>query len=90
VGDQLRAKFTSLHFMTPIPAEVVAAEKQGVHYQVIVQIRIPKYRGSFNTLVFGERKPYRGSLKDGRLELVYHQDPCFRPGESFPLWTLRR
>jgi hypothetical protein len=56
--------------MTQIPAEVVAAEKQGVRYQVIVQIGIPKYRGSFNTLVFGERKPYRGSLKNGRLELV--------------------
>ena len=36
------------------PTEVVAAEKQGVRYQVIVQIGIPKYRGSFNTLVFGE------------------------------------
>ena len=87
---QLRAKGHTSSFMTPIPAEVVAAEKKGVHYQVIVQIGMPKYRGSFNTLVFGERKPYRGSLKDGRLELVYHQDPGFRPGEVFPLWTLRR
>ena len=57
MGGQLRAKVHISSFMTPIPAEVVAAEKQGVHYQVIVQIAIPKYRGSFNTLVFGERKP---------------------------------
>ena len=53
--------------MTPIPAEVVVAERQGMHYQVIVEIGIPKYRGSFNTLVFGERKPYLSSLKDGTL-----------------------
>ena len=90
MGGHLRAEVHISSYMTPIPAEVVAAEKQGLHYQVIVQIGIPKYRGSFNTLVFGEKKPYRGSLKEGWLELLYHQDPGFRPGESFPLWSLRR
>jgi hypothetical protein len=46
--------------MRPIPANVIAIEKRGLQYQVIVEI-IPKYRGSFNTLVFGEIKPHIGS-----------------------------
>ena len=44
--------------------------------------------GSFNTLAFGEIKPHSGSLKDGRLDLVYHQNPGFNIGDPFPLWTL--
>jgi hypothetical protein len=43
--------------MTPILAKVTAIEKRGDQYQVIVQIS-PKYRGSFNTLAFGESKPH--------------------------------
>ncbi len=62
--------------MTPILAKVTAIEKRGDQYQVIVQIS-PKYRGSFNTLAFGEIKPHSGSFKDGRLDLVYHQNPGF-------------
>ena len=73
--------------MSPIPARVTAIEKRGVQYQVVVEI-VPKYRGSFNTLVFGEIKPYSGSLKDGRLNLVYYQKPGFNIGDQFPLWTL--
>ena len=61
--------------MTPILAKVTAIEKRGAQYQVIVQIS-PKYRGSFNTLAFGEIKPHSGSFKDGRLDLVYHKDPA--------------
>ena len=48
-----------------------------------------KYRGSFNTLAFGEIKPYSGSLNDGRLDLVYLRDPGLGVGDPFPLWTLR-
>jgi hypothetical protein len=48
--------------MTPLPAHVIAIEKRGDQYQVIVQIST-KYRGSFNTLAFGEIKPYIGSLR---------------------------
>ena len=74
--------------MTPILAKVTAIEQRGDQYQVIVQIS-PKYRGSFNTLAFGERiKPHSGSLKDGRLDLVYHQNPGVGIGDTFPLWTL--
>jgi hypothetical protein len=74
--------------MSPIPAKVTAIEKRGLQYQVVVEI-VPKYRGSFNTLAFGEIKPHSGSLKDGRLDLVYYQNPGFNVGDPFPLWTLR-
>jgi hypothetical protein len=73
--------------MTALPAKVIALEKPGEQYHVIVQIST-KYRGSFNTLAFGEIKPYSGSLKDGRLDLVYHRDPGLEVGDEFPLWTL--
>ncbi|MBV8483972.1 MAG: hypothetical protein JO077_14035 [Verrucomicrobia bacterium] len=70
--------------MSPINAKVTAIEKRGLQYQVVVEI-IPKYRGSFNTLVFGR---IAGSLKNGRLNLVYYQNPCLNIGDPFPLWTL--
>ena len=73
--------------MTSLPAKLIAIEKRGDRYQVIVQIST-KYRGSFNTLVFGEIKPGIGSLKDGRLDLVYYRDPGLSEGDLFPLWTL--
>jgi hypothetical protein len=73
--------------MTSLAAKVVAVEKRGDQYQVIVQIST-KYRGSFNTLAFGEAKPYIASLKDGRLDLVYYRDPGSNVGSEFPLWTL--
>jgi hypothetical protein len=76
-----------MSIMTPLPAKVTAIDKSGAQYQLIVEIS-PKYRGSFNTLVFGEIKPYSGSLKDARLNLVYYQDPGLSVGDSFPLWTL--
>jgi hypothetical protein len=74
--------------MSSIPAKVVAMEERGDQYQVIVQIST-KYRGSFNTLAFGEIKPYSGSRKDGRLDLVYYRDPGLNVGDEFPVWTLR-
>jgi hypothetical protein len=74
--------------MTALPATVVALEKRGDQYQLIVQVSA-KYRGSFNTLAFVEIKPYSGSLKDGRLDLVYYQDPGLEVGDQLPLWILR-
>jgi hypothetical protein len=73
--------------MTSIPAKVIAIEKRGDQYQVIVQINT-RYRGSFNTLAFGEIKPYSGSLNAGRLDLIYYRDPALAIGDPFPLWTL--
>lgn len=74
--------------MTALSAKVIALEKPGAQYQVIVQIDT-KYRGSFNTLAFGDIKPYIGSLKDGRLDLIYYRDPGLNVGDQFPVWTLR-
>ena len=73
--------------MTPVLAKVTAVEKRGDQYQVIVEIS-QKYRGSFNTLIFGEIKPYTGSRKESRLDLACHQNPNLNVGDSFPLWTL--
>ena len=73
--------------MIPILANVTAIEQRGDQYQVTVQIS-SKYRGSFNTLVFGEIKPHSGSLKDSRLDLIYYQNPGLNIGDPFPLWTL--
>ena len=73
--------------MTPILAKVTAVEERGTQYQVIVQIS-QKYRGSFNTLIFGEIKPHTGSLSENRLDSVYNQNPNLVVGDSFPLWTL--
>ena len=73
--------------MTRLLAQVMAIEERACQYQVVVHIST-KYRGSFNTLAFGEIKPYSGSLKDGRLDLVYYRDPGLNAGDRFPLWTL--
>ncbi|MBV8812878.1 MAG: hypothetical protein JO271_00180 [Verrucomicrobia bacterium] len=75
--------------MTTLPARVIAVEKRGDQHHVIVQIGA-KYRGSFNTLAFGEIKPYSGFLKDGRLDLIYFRDPGLNVGDEFPLWTLHQ
>jgi hypothetical protein len=55
---------------------------------VIIQIMLRKYRGSFNTLTFGEKKPSVGSYHNGRLDLVYYIDPCLKMGSPFPLWRI--
>jgi hypothetical protein len=74
--------------MTPILAKVLAVDKQGDKYLVIIQILLRKYRGSFNTLTFGETKPSVGSYHNGRLDLVYYIDPCLKMGSPFPLWRI--
>jgi hypothetical protein len=75
--------------MTLVPAKVLAVERIGDRYQVVVRIGT-KYRGSFNTLVFGENKPFIGSYRNGRLDLVYHRDPCLMVHQVFPVWTIHR
>jgi hypothetical protein len=74
--------------MTPILAKVGAVHKQGDKYLVIIRIMLRKYRGSFNTLAFGETKPLIGSYHNGRLDLVYHGDPGLKTGHAFPLWRI--
>jgi hypothetical protein len=75
--------------MTPILAKVLAVENQADQYRVFVRIGLAKYRGSFNTLTFGENKPSIGFCQEGRLELVYYKDPGLKAGERFPLWTIQ-
>ena len=48
--------------MTAIPAKVVAVDRQSDQYRVIVRIGLAKYRGSFNTLKFGEKNRSRASV----------------------------
>ncbi len=74
--------------MTPIVAKVLAIDKKGDKYLVIIQIMLRKFRGSFNTLTFGEKKPFIGSCHNGRLDLVYCIDPCLKTGGPFPLWRI--
>jgi hypothetical protein len=69
--------------MGSIPAKVVAMQERACQYQVVVKIT-NKYRGSFNTLAFGEIKPYSGSLNNGRLDLVYYLDPGSEGRGSIP------
>ena len=75
--------------MTSIPAKVLTIDKQEDKHRIIVRIVLPKYRGSFNTLKFGEKKPFTGFCRDGQLDLVYYQDPGLEAGQSFPLWTIQ-
>jgi hypothetical protein len=72
--------------MTPIPAKVLAVDKQSHQYRVLVQIG---YLGSFHTLRFGESKPFTGACHNGRLDLFYYRDPGLKAGKSFPLWTIQ-
>ncbi|HSZ78812.1 MAG TPA: hypothetical protein VK775_15520 [Chthoniobacterales bacterium] len=75
--------------MTLIPARVVAVGQESHKHRVIVRISLRTYRGSFNTLMFGENKPLMGSCHDGRLELIYYRDPGLKEGDLFPLWTIQ-
>jgi len=74
--------------MKVILAKVLAVDQQGDKYLVVIQILLRKYRGSFNTLMFGEAKPFIGSYHNGRLDLVYSKDPGLKTGTPFPLWRI--
>jgi hypothetical protein len=37
-------------------------------------------------ILTGELKQHSGSLKEGRLDLVYYQNPGLNAGDPFPLW----
>jgi hypothetical protein len=75
--------------VTSIPAEVLAVDRVSDQYRVIVRIEVAKYRGSYETLVFAENKPFVGSCHDGHLDLIYLQDPGVEAGQEFPLWTIQ-
>jgi hypothetical protein len=68
--------------MTVTGTEVLAADSLDALYRAIVRIGFPRYRGSFLTLKFGEKKPFTGFTRNGQLDLVYHQDPLLRAGQA--------
>ena len=68
--------------MTRIPAKVLTVDGQSHQYRILVQIG---YLGSFQTLRFGESKPFSGACHKGRLDLFYDRDPGLKAGEPFPL-----
>jgi hypothetical protein len=72
--------------MTRLPAKVLSNEKRGDRYCVVVEIELPNFRRSFNSLRFGDQIPFSGSCRDGKLELRYYQDPALEIGQQFPLW----
>ena len=72
--------------MTRLPAKVLSNEKRGDRYCVVVEIELPNFRRSFNSLRFGDQIPFSGSCRDGKLELRYYQNPGLEIGQQFPLW----
>ena len=72
--------------MTRLPAKVLSNEKRDDQYCVTVEIELPNFRRSFNSLRFGDQIPFSGSYRDGKLELRYYQDPGLEIGQQFPLW----
>jgi hypothetical protein len=73
--------------MTAVGARVLAVDNVGAPHRVIVRIGFPRCRES-HTLKFGEQEPFTGFTPNGRLDLVYHEDPHLKAGQPFPLWTL--
>jgi len=74
--------------MTRIPAKVISVAKQRGQYSVTVRMRRIQYKGSFGTLAFGESTNC-GLIANGRLHLIYLQDPELEESEAFPLWTIQ-
>ena len=72
--------------MTRLPAKVLSNEKRGDQYCLLVEIELSNFRRSFNSLRFGDQIPFSGSLRDGKLELRYYQNPGLEMGQPFPLW----
>lgn len=71
--------------MSRIPAKVISVDRPRDHYCVNVRMRRITYRGSFDTVVFGEKRPTVGSSRNGGLHLIHFQDPGLEEGEAFPL-----
>ena len=74
--------------MIRISAKVRSTERKGDLYCVTVRLERSNFRGSFNSLRFGEKIPFSGSYRDGTLELNYYQDPGLKTGQPFPLWSI--
>ena len=73
--------------MTPIPTKVISVDRQRGQYCVNVRMGRITYKGSYDALAFGEKRPAVSASRNGRLH--YIQDPALEEGETFPLWTIQ-
>lgn len=72
--------------MNEILAKVVNVDRVGDEYLITVRVGCEKHESAFERLIFGEIKPHVGWYRYGWLDLVYHQNPGLKAGQSFPLW----
>lgn len=72
--------------MNEILAKVVNVDRVGDEYLITVRVGCEKHESAFERLIFGEIKPRVGWYRYGWLDLVYHQNPGLKAGQSFPLW----
>jgi hypothetical protein len=72
--------------MNEILAKVVNVDRVGNEYLITVRVGYEKHESAFERLIFGEIKPHVGWYRYGWLDLVYHQNPGLKAGQSFPLW----
>jgi hypothetical protein len=75
--------------LTATPAKVLAVDKEGDQYRVMVRIGLARYRGSFNTRTFGEKKPHIGFCHEVNLSLYITKILALKAGQPFPLWTIQ-
>lgn len=73
--------------MTPIPAKVVNVDRSCDEFLVSVWVGCESFQGSFDSLSFGEIKPYFGSYHYGWLDVAFRQNPGLKTGQEFPLWA---
>jgi hypothetical protein len=73
--------------MTSIPAKVVNVDRLGDEYLITVRVTSKMDAGAFDRLSFADNKPDLVWYHYGWLDLVYHQDPDLKLGQSFPLWV---
>jgi len=59
----------------------------GLQYQLVVEI-VPKYPAHLIHSSLGILNRTLAHLGNGRLDLVYFQNPGLHIGDRFPLWTL--
>jgi hypothetical protein len=73
--------------MTRLPAKILIVDRLVDQYLITVKV-CENQRCKFDKLNFGEKKPDLASYRNGWLDLAYHENPNFKAGQSFPLWTV--
>jgi hypothetical protein len=74
--------------MIPILAKVLTVDRLGDQFLITVRVGSENYKGTSDSLSFGENKPHVVSYRNGWLDLVYYENPGLKAGKSFPLWTI--